>query len=301
MVLLVAGLFGCSATGPQEADTIEDPLEGFNRAMFSFNDTVDVYLLEPVAQGYDWIMPQAVQTGVTNVFENLGYPRYLVSSLIQGKFSQALDHTGRFLINSTVGLAGLVDVAQYVDLPKHEEDIGLALAYHGVPSGPYLVLPFFGPSNFRDTIGLVVDTALDPVFWVTSSNKIDSSDRFWISTGTTGLRVINTRARLLDAVEAAKESSLDYYLFVQGAYYQYREGLLYDKSQDGSYFEQKGADSPATALPQSGDDWWDDDPEFGDDSAGPDHSEADTSLDKPSEEIGHPGESSAAPVGPELH
>lgn len=255
IVVLSVGVFllGC-ATMHHEKDQIEDPFEGFNRAMFSFNDTLDIYLMEPVARGYDYVVPNIVQDGVSNVFENLGYPRYLVSSLVQGKFSQAMRHTGRFAINSTVGLAGIVDVAQHVGLQKHEEDFGLAMAHYNLPAGPYLVLPILGPTNFRDGVGTIVDTALDPLYWINYTDKINSSDRFWISSGATVLKFVNRRADLLDAVETAKESSLDYYLFIQGAYYQYRAGILEDKFKD-SYFEENvdGAKS------ESSDEWWDDD------------------------------------------
>jgi len=207
---------------------IRDPLEMLNRGVFWFNDKFDVFFGEPVARGYDFIVPNRVQKGVSNFFDNLSYPSYLVSDLVQFKFTQAAEHTGRFLINSTVGLAGFIDVAKCAGLEKHQEDFGLALAYHGVPPGPYLVIPVLGPSNLRDGVGQVVDFVLHPFFWVSQTTRISSKDSDYITWGGATLQFVNTRARLLDVVEAAKEGSVDYYLFMQGAYYQYREGLLYD-------------------------------------------------------------------------
>lgn len=206
---------------------VSDPLEGMNRGIFWFNDNVDTYLLEPVARGYHNVLPDPVETGIHNFFNNLRYPVYLVSDLVQFKFTQALEHTGRFLVNSTVGVAGLIDVGKRIGLPDHEEDFAIALAYHGVPAGPYLVLPFIGPSNLRDTFGYVIDCALNPFYWV-GRTDLHSDAKDSIVYGTTALKAIDTRARLLEAVKSAKESSVDYYLFMQGAYYQYRRGVLYD-------------------------------------------------------------------------
>jgi len=214
---------------PVRADVEEvyDPIEPVNRGIFWFNDQVDIYVLEPIARGYKDYVPEFMRTAVGNFFLNLRYPSYLVSDLVQGKFSQASDHTARFVINSTVGIAGLIDFAKDAGLPDHEEDFGIALAYRGVPAGPYLVLPFLGPSNVRDGVGRIVDLFLDPLYWVTYSN-LSAGTKLAISASATGLKVIHTRAGLLQAVEAAKEGSIDYYLFVQGAYYQHRYGLLTD-------------------------------------------------------------------------
>jgi phospholipid-binding lipoprotein MlaA len=210
-----------------EVEEPYDPLEDFNRAIFSFNDTLDVHVLEPVARAYRDYTPDPMRTGIGNFFLNLRYPSYLVSDVVQGKFDQVLEHTGRFLINSTVGVVGLIDVAKDWGLPDHDEDFGIALAYHGVPSGPYLVIPVVGPSSVRDGVGRVVDAFLDPIGWVGYSG-ISSSAKVAIAAGSLGVRTIHTRSGLLQAVESAKESSVDYYLFVQGAYYQYRHGVLTD-------------------------------------------------------------------------
>jgi phospholipid-binding lipoprotein MlaA len=216
-----------------EVEEPYDPIEGVNRAIFSFNDTLDVYVLEPVARRYREHTPDPVRKGIGNFFLNLRYPSYLVSDIVQGKFDQALEHTGRFLVNSTVGVVGLIDVAKDWGLPDHDEDFGIALAYHGVPSGPYLVLPLLGPSCVRDGVGRIVDAFLDPIGWVGYSN-ISSSAKIVIAATSLGVRTVHTRSGLLQAIESAKESSVDYYLFAQGAYYQYRHGVLTDgKDEDG--------------------------------------------------------------------
>jgi phospholipid-binding lipoprotein MlaA len=213
-----------------------DPIEPVNRAIFDFNDGVDHYVLEPVARGYRENLPDFVQTGVGNFFENLRYPSYLVSDIFQGKFGQILDHTGRFLINTTVGVGGLFDFATDWGLPVHDEDFGIALAYNGVPSGPYLVIPILGPSNVRDGFGRIVDAFLDPIGWV-GYTSLSAGTKVAIAASALGVKLVHTRAGLLQAVETAKESSVDYYLFVQGAYYQHRHGILTDGKDDEVYDE----------------------------------------------------------------
>ncbi len=234
-LMMVSGLAVCVTTAPAYGESEEpyDPIEPVNRAIFDFNDTVDVYVLEPVARSYRDNMPDVVQTGIGNFFENLRYPSYLVSDMFQGKFEQALDHTGRFLINTTLGIGGLMDFATDWGLPVHDEDFGITLAYHGVPAGPYLVLPILGPSNVRDGVGRIVDGFLDPIGWVGYSS-LSAGTKVAIVAGSLGVKLVHTRAGLLQAVETAKESSVDYYLFVQGAYYQHRHGVLTDgKDEDG--------------------------------------------------------------------
>jgi phospholipid-binding lipoprotein MlaA len=224
-ILSLAILF---LTLPALAEDISDPIESVNREIFWFNDQVDIYAMEPIARGYDYITPKPVQIGVSNFFANLRYPSYLVSDLVQFKFTQAAEHTGRFLLNSTIGLFGLIDVAKHVGLEDHREDFGIALAYHDIPAGPYLVLPFLGPSNLRDGVGQVVDFFLDPLAILGLSNNIDKGDRDKIAYPLGALRLISIRSGLIEAIEAAKSSSVDYYLFMQSAYYQHRRGVLYD-------------------------------------------------------------------------
>jgi phospholipid-binding lipoprotein MlaA len=209
-------------------EEIKDPLEPMNRKIFWFNDKFDIYLLEPVARGYDHITPEPIQKGIGNFFENIKFPKYFVSDIVQGKFSQALDHTGRFVINTTVGLLGTIDVAKEFGLPHHEEDFGIALAYRGVGPGAYIVIPILGPSNVRDGFGRIVDFFLDPFTILGYTNAFDDDTTTAITWGARTVDAIDTRAGLIEAIETAKESSVDYYGFLQSAYYQHRRGVLYD-------------------------------------------------------------------------
>lgn len=224
LVCFLAGFLFSPKPVPAQEE-ICDPLEPMNRGISWFNDKADIYFVEPIAKGYDAVVPNLAQEGIRNFFSNLRYPIYLLSDVVQLKFGQASQHTGRFLINTTAGVAGIFDVAQYVGLKHQETDFGVALASQGVPAGPYLVLPFLGPSNVRDGIGRLVDSAIHPLAILEYSDvRAGISDP--IVYGSLALDMVQTRADLLEAIKAAKESSLDYYLFTQSAYYQYREGLV---------------------------------------------------------------------------
>jgi phospholipid-binding lipoprotein MlaA len=227
-----------SGTMTELEKEIWDPIEPVNSAIFSFNDFLDTYILEPVARGYHNVTPDPVETGVVNFFRNLNFPSYFVSSVFRGNFSDAGNHTARFLINSTIGLAGFLDIATRFDLKHKEEDFGTALAYYDIPAGPYIMFPFWGPSNLRDACGRVVDFFLDP-FVIVGFTRGTSRDLVIAGTSVNVLRIVSTRARLLEAIQAAKESSLDYYLFSQSSYYQYRNGLV--KQLKNDKLEQKNA------------------------------------------------------------
>lgn len=248
-VCAAALVIALSLSVPASADIEEpyDPIEPVNRAIFDFNDTVDIHVLEPIARAYKDNVPDPVQTGIGNFFGNLRYPSYLVSDIIQGKFQQVLDHTGRFLINSTVGVLGFIDFAKDWGLPDHREDFGIGLGYRGVPHGPYLVLPILGPSSVRDGVGLIVDGFLDPIGWVAYSS-LSTGTKLLITSSSLGVKLVHTRAGLLQAVETGKESAVDYYLFVQGAYYQYRHGLVTDGKEEDEMEEEMNS---ATETPQA--------------------------------------------------
>ena len=234
-------LAGCSSSSTNSDPN--DPFEGYNRAMFTFNDNLDQYILKPVAKGYDFIMPSPVQKGVSNFFSNLDDVIVLVNDLFQLKFTQAASDTGRILINSTVGLLGLIDWASDIGLEKHNEDFGQTLGYWGVPSGPYFVLPFLGSSTIRDTPGLAADTAyFDPIY-----NELheefpapprDNENAVW---GMTIIKAIDTRAQLLKAEKILEEAALDRYIFIREAYMQRRKNLVYDGSppDDDSFDESE--------------------------------------------------------------
>lgn len=225
MVILTVGI--CPQLAHAEAEEAWDPLEPVNRGIFAFNDVVDINLFEPIAKGYEYALPGAARRGIGHFFDNLSYPSLLVSDVLQFKFGQAANHTGRFLVNTTVGVAGFMDVATDWGLKPHDEDFGITMAYYGVPAGPYIVIPFLGPSNLRDATGRVVDGFLDPFNWIAFTNA--SRDmRLWVPVGARIAKGIHQRSLLLEDIQTAKQSSLDYYLSVQSAFYQYRHGLLTD-------------------------------------------------------------------------
>ncbi|MCW8831210.1 MAG: VacJ family lipoprotein [Gammaproteobacteria bacterium] len=209
---------GCTTLeGPENPD---DPFESFNRSMYSFNEKLDEYVMKPVAEGYQAITPDAVDTGVTNFFGNLGDVLTLINDLLQLKIDDAIATSARIAFNSTIGLFGIMDVATDFGLPKHEEDFGQTLGAWGVESGPYLVLPFFGPSNIRDTAGFVADnTELDYIY-----DDMSQSDAYSLL----ALKYIDKRADLLKAKDIVDETAPDPYAFIRDAWMQRRKNKVYD-------------------------------------------------------------------------
>lgn len=206
-------LSGCAGPNPR------DPYEGFNRAMFSFNDTVDKVALKPVATAYKNVLPSFVQTGINNFFGNLSDAWSVVNDALQGKGTQGARDLGRVGLNTTFGLLGFIDVATPNGLRKHTEDFGQTLGYWGVSSGPYLMLPLLGPSTVRDTAALPVDIAGD--IW-------HYKDPVYIRNIGTVTRVVDQRANLLDASNLLEEAALDRYEFVRDGYLQRRESQVHD-------------------------------------------------------------------------
>ena len=199
-----------------QAASEDDPWEGFNRAMFRFNDTLDTYALKPVAQGYQAVTPQFLEDGVHNVFGNLGDVGNLANNLLQGKMHDAGVDTGRLIFNTTFGLLGFFDVATPMGLQKNDEDFGQTLGVWGLGSGPYLVIPFLGPSSVRDATGKLPDSFLEPYPYmghVPTRNVTRAVD------------VVDTRASLLSA---EKLISGDKYIFIRNAYLQNREFKVQD-------------------------------------------------------------------------
>jgi len=224
--VVVSLVFG-SGRAQAEGESVSDPFERFNRASFWFNERLDRNILEPVAKEYRAYVPRTVRDSVGNFFENLGYPIYLAGDLIQLKFDQVGLHSGRFMINSVFGCAGLFDVASEYGMEHHSEDIGTGLGYYGVGEGPYLVLPLLGPSNLRDTFGRVGQYFISPTTYISEVVSPDSS-----ATATAwslrAVDVVDGRAGLLEATDLGKTSSVDYYLFVRTAYHETRQGIIYD-------------------------------------------------------------------------
>jgi len=209
---------GCASTPEEYADP-RDPLEGLNRSVYRFNDELDKAVIKPVAQGYQAITPAKVDRGVTNFFSNLQDVGSAVNNLLQFKVERATSDVGRILVNSTIGVLGLVDVATNLDMPNYGEDFGQTLGVWGLTPGPYIVLPVLGPSSGRDTVGLVGDWFTDPVTYVSP----------WeLNAGLQGLRAIDARADLLTASKVVEEAALDPYEFTKDAYLQKRRSDVYD-------------------------------------------------------------------------
>jgi len=216
LICLAALSAGCATvTSPDK----RDPWETFNRSMYTFNDTLDRAIARPVAQAYKDYLPTAVQRGTSNFFHNIGDVVVVVNDILQLKLAQAVQDFARLMVNSILGVYGLFDVATQLDLPKHKEDFGQTLATWGVGDGPYLVLPFLGPSNVRDAISLPADWEVDPVL------DINDSTRRWEASL---LRIIDKRASYLEATRAMEKSGIDPYVFMRDAYFQYRINLIYD-------------------------------------------------------------------------
>lgn len=219
-VLWIGMLSGCATTFDQR-----DPYEKFNRHVFKFNQDVDKILLRPVAETYQTLVPAPIDKGISNFFSNINEIVVVTNDLLQFKFKQALFDAGRFFINTSMGVLGLFDVANENGLVKHDEDFGQTLGYWGFDHGPYLVLPFFGPSSMRDALGRSMDTFLDPRVYYATSERRDVQD-FVISTNV--LRAIDVRADLLGVEEILDTAALDSYTYVRDAYLQRREYLIYD-------------------------------------------------------------------------
>lgn len=224
-VLIALAVTATAVAGDDPVD--RDPYEVVNRAIYSFNDTLDRFILKPVAQSYQAVAPAPVEKGVSNFFSNLGEITNIVNDLLQLKAEQAANDTGRFLVNSTVGVAGLIDVADDIGLEKSDgEDFGQTLGKWGVGSGPFLVIPFLGPSTLRDAPSRFVDSYTNPIRYV---------DHAPTRNNLYGGNVVSDREKLLAAESLAKG---DRYLFIREAYLQHRDFLVEDgKVEDdfGSY------------------------------------------------------------------
>ena len=226
VTVLCIGAAGRSARGAETEPSAEqrdsDPIESVNRKIFWFNDQVDIYVLEPIATGYDTITPKPVQKSITNFFENLRFPIVASNNLLQGKVKSAASDVARFGVNTTVGVLGFFDPASHWGLEAHDEDFGQTLGFWGVPPGPYLVLPFLGASNPRDAVGLAVDSVAAVYPWFVDLQYTASAYT---------VRVVNARAQVLKEVAQAKGAALDYYVLVRNAYRQHRQALVNDRAE----------------------------------------------------------------------
>lgn len=226
-------LFDPFAKSGEDAIEEYDPWEPLNTKIFEFNRQVDRWILKPVAQGYNFVMPNPVQIGISNFFYNLRFPPRFFNNIFQGKAKGAGIEVGRFLVNSTAGVGGLFDVAQHLDLKTPEEDTGQTLGFYGVTPGPYVILPLLPPFNLRDLVGYVGDIALNPINWLVApiieidgvpsviahKNRTASTV---VQLGGRVFEIVNDRSLNLEKFQGVEEATLDLYAAVRNAYLQKR-------------------------------------------------------------------------------
>ena len=211
-------LGGCVTLPPNAPRSPRDPLESWNRGVYRFNDALDRGVLKPVARTYQKAVPQPVRTGVSNVLANLHMPTVMFNDALQGKPKAALTDLGRFLLNTTAGLGGLLDPATIAGIPHNDEDFGQTLGKWGVHPGPFLEIPLLGPSDLRDEPAKIVDVYTYPPTY---------AKRAWVTYSVWGLNVIDTRAGLL-SLDGTIQQAFDPYVFVRDAYLQHRAYLISD-------------------------------------------------------------------------
>jgi phospholipid-binding lipoprotein MlaA len=219
IVVMMAGIY----TPFAHADDMSDPFESYNRAIFSFNNKLDRYLIEPVAKGYRTVVPRPVRTGAHNVLTNLKSPLTIGNNLLQGDLSGAGDATVRMVVNTLLGIGGIFDIAGSEGIKDEPEDFGQTLAVWGVGHGPYIVPPILPPGSLRDLSGNIVDIYADPVrLW------FHNTDRDGLAYFRTGLGFLDTRTELLDTLSELRRGSVDYYATIRSAYTQRRDALVRD-------------------------------------------------------------------------
>jgi len=221
---LVAGMVGCASIPAGVEPSPNDPWEPFNRSVFEFNEGLDKYLLKPVVAGYRFVLPEFVRDGIYNFFSNYSDIYTALQNLLQGKPDYAFSDLMRVVVNTTFGLGGLIDMATPGGLPKHKEDWGQTFGVWGIPSGPYVVLPFFGPSNVRDTFGTAADLESDYLFGYVKDVGLRNS--------ITGLRVVNARNTYYEAGDLLDGAAIDKYSFMRDAYIQRREYQINEGRED---------------------------------------------------------------------
>lgn len=231
-LLVAGGLHADEAPGsadvqeaPEEGagGSAGDPWESMNRAIFNFNEGLDGYVLEPAATGWDFVVPEPVQTSIGNLFDHLQLPTRLANDLLQGKLYEGGETFFRVIINTTMGLGGLFDPATHFTVHRSDEDFGQTLGAWGVPAGPYLVLPLFGPSNPRDTAAILVDSNLSVIGFVFP---------VYVSVPAAVVDVVNDRAAVLEQIAAERASAFDFYSFVRNAAVSFRENQVNDRADD---------------------------------------------------------------------
>lgn len=243
----------CTTTPTKESvpQKKADTLDGFNRGVHSFNETLDANILKPIAKGYMWATPDLLQQGVTNFFSNINDIGVTANDLMQFKMTQSGMDAGRFIVNTTAGGLGVVDVASMIDLPKHNEDFGQTLGFWGVPAGGFLMLPFIGPSSTREIGGMVGDALFNPfsyTFLFGGGVAVTAA-----TAGARSLDVTNTRASLMGTEKMVNEAAgSDRYNFIKNAYQQRREYLVHDgnvpSKDDVDLFDEDESPAPKNTL-----------------------------------------------------
>ncbi len=240
--ITLLGVFSLSACSSVPSKNPADPFESVNRSIYNFNDGVDKAIAKPVAKGYNAVMPESGKTMVSNFFSNLDDVLVTMNDLLQFKFRQAFSDGMRVLVNSTVGVAGLVDVASRGNLPKHNEDLGQTLGYWGIGDGPYLMLPLLGPSSLRDGIGLYGDSLASPI---SRTRPVYNRNQMIVT------KAVNRRAQLLESEQVLDSAALDRYQFLRDAYLANRRNLVYDGNPPRQKYEDFEDDdsAPVSAVP----------------------------------------------------
>ncbi|HEX9647524.1 MAG TPA: VacJ family lipoprotein [Alphaproteobacteria bacterium] len=228
MVLIAAVVSGCAtppaADDPEalaEFEATNDPIEPFNRGVFEFNLFIDRILLKPAAQAYDWLFPAELKSSIHNILSNANEPVNLANATLQGNMERAVTALGRVLINTTLGIGGMIDVASDLGLGPIDEDFGQTLAVWGMGDGPYLMLPLLGPSSVRDGIGRGVDIFLDPMTYV-----LANSDKDFIGPSIMATTAVDLRARNLERLDEIERTSVDFYAAIRSLYRQRRDDLI---------------------------------------------------------------------------
>ena len=209
---------GCASQQTVEQGGTSDPFEPVNRAIFRFNEYADKYVARPVAQGYQFIFPSLIRTGVNNFFDNISYPIDILNAALQGKFKQAGLDTSRLIINSTIGVLGFMDPATGAGLVQNQEDFGQTFGTWGIPQGPYIIVPIFGPRTIRSGVGDLAGLYVNPQFWLFNSSVQTKVNIVWL---------IHERSTLIGLDEEVQRA-FDRYAFVRDAYLQNRQFLLHD-------------------------------------------------------------------------
>ncbi len=225
---LTALSFAACVTAPSMAWAQEaaDPWEGFNRNLFAANETIDQAVFEPVARGYRAITPAPLRAGVINFLRNLRGPVIFTNDVLQGQVDRAGITAARFGMNTTIGLAGVLDPATQFGLERHSEDFGQTLAVWGLDAGPYIFVPLLGPANLRDGVGRIVDVALDPLTWA----EFDEADN--VRTGRFVVTGVAARELALEAVDDIRRDALDPYVSVRSSYGLLRESAIQNGAAD---------------------------------------------------------------------